>query len=614
MRLAPIASLLVLCTTTFADIHVRPSSEPYVPLAPVVETARKLADKKIILHGGAYYDTAITLIPQDSGLSIEAAPGEKPVLVGGIPLSGFRRVEDGTWSLPLPKDRHLEPRLLIVNDRLASRARFPESGALTHLSEFKVPWMSTTGGGWKRKPTDEELTTLKFNANDLPPTLDARGAEITVYHMWDESRVGLAAIDRENNLIKFSSPAGHPPGAFGVQKYAVWNVREGLTRLGQWCHDRVNNRILYRPLPHEKIDSSHALIPTTERILTLRGTPQSPIRNVTIRGITFSTTTVPLVAAGFAAGRFDGAITLENADACTLADLSVSDVAGHGIKARSNCSNIRVENCEVTDCGAGGIYVGGDSALISDNLVRSIGLAFPSAIGIHGGGRNARVACNEVHDTPYSAINYAGENAVIEHNLLYDCMKTLHDGGAIYVFGGKGTVLRRNVARDFNDTGGYGASAYYLDETSENCIVEENISLNVAWPSHNHMAKDNTIRRNVFVSPGDMKITFQRSSGYTFDGNVLFAQGKILIENPDGIATWSKNILHSATGRYEAFNLNHYARTGPAEAVRGDTITSDPLFVNREKADFTYANGSPAAQLNLPVLEMTQAGRRAKKE
>jgi hypothetical protein len=292
----------------------------------------------------------------------------------------------------------------------------------------------------------------------------------------------------------------------------------------------------------------------------------------------------------------------------------VTNVAGHGIKARGNCTAIRVENCEVTNCGAGGIYVGGENALIADNLVRSVGLSFPSAIGIHGGGKNARVVHNEVHDTTYSAINYSGENAVIEGNLLYDCMKALHDGGAIYVFGGKGTILRRNVARDFTDTGGYGASAYYLDETCENCVVEENISFNVAWPSHNHMAKNNTIRRNVFVSPGDMKITLQRSSGYTFEGNVLFAGGKILIENPDGVSTWSKNILHSLAGRYEAFALDQYSRTGKAEAVRGDTVASDPLFVNREQADLRYRAGSPAIERGLPVLEMSRAGRRTGKE
>jgi hypothetical protein len=56
-------------------------------------------------------------------------------------------------------------------------------------------------------------------------------------------------------------------------------------------------------------------------------------------------------------------------------------------------------------------------------------------------------------------------------------MKVLHDGAAIYLFAARNCVLRGNVARDIVDTGGYGASAYYLDERSTGCVVERNLSL-----------------------------------------------------------------------------------------------------------------------------------------
>ena len=68
-------------------------------------------------------------------------------------------------------------------------------------------------------------------------------------------------------------------------------------------------------------------------------------------------------------------------------------------------------------------------------------------------------------------------------------MKTLYDGAAIYMFGAKDCVMRGNFVRDIIDTDGYGASAYYLDENSEGCVVENNLSLRVARPSHNHLAK-----------------------------------------------------------------------------------------------------------------------------
>ena len=141
-------------------------------------------------------------------------------------------------------------------------------------------------------------------------------------------------------------------------------------------------------------------------------------------------------------------------------------------------------------------------------------------------------------------------------------MQELHDGAGIYCFGGKGLVLRGNFIYDIVDTGGYGASAYYLDEQCEGCTVEKNLSINVARPSHNHMARNNTIRNNVFVSDGDMQITFPRCSGYTFEKNVLYAEGKITFDNYEGITKAAGNVLYSGQGKIECNKLDQYSRTG----------------------------------------------------
>jgi hypothetical protein len=189
----------------------------------------------------------------------------------------------------------------------------------------------------------------------------------------------------------------------------LWNTREGITRPGQWYHDRARNRIVYWPLPGEDMDHVEIVVPTRTTIVRLAGTAERPVRNITLRGLCLSATTVPLRAGGFAAARFDGAISLERAEDCTFDDLTVT---GRG-RARNQHptairSRTRVLNSEITDCGAGGLYVGGVSAVISNNHVHAIGRAYPSAIGIYRGGRDNQVIHNEVHDCSYSAINYGG--------------------------------------------------------------------------------------------------------------------------------------------------------------------------------------------------------------
>jgi hypothetical protein len=268
-----------------------------------------------------------------------------------------------------------------------------------------------------------------------------------------------------------------------------------------------------------------------------------------------------------------------------------------------------VENCEVADCGAGGIYVGGTEAVIDNNHVHRIGLNNPSAVGIYHGGTRCVVSHNEVHDCPYSAVNYGGTGNRIEFNLLYDCMKVLHDGAAIYVFAATNCVLRGNLARDITDTGGYGASAYYLDERSTGCVVERNLSLRVRWPSHNHMATNNVIRDNVFIVDGDAKWTFPRSRDFVVERNVVYATGKIRIENIDGIARWTRNLFYSGSGRIERVTMEAYSAGKTLEGAPGDTVVGDPLFVDWQHGDFRYRPESPARPLGLEPLDAREAGR-----
>jgi hypothetical protein len=206
-------------------------------------------------------------------------------------------------------------------------------------------------------------------------------------------------------------------------------------------------------------------------------------------------------------------------------------------------------------------------------------------------------------------VAFSGDDIVMEHNLLYHCMKVLHDGAAIYTFASKNTRISDNVASDIVDTGGYGASAYYLDERSEGCVVERNIAIDVVRPSHNHMARNNTIRDNVFINHGDMTITLPKSSGFTVERNVFYATGKLTIEGVNAVTTWSHNLVNTGDGKVAGVMLKDYATAGRSTGLPGDTRAGDPQFVDLSRLDLHYKPGSPALSLGLKPLEMTQGGR-----
>lgn len=588
---------------------------PFATLGAACRAARKLGTQKarrVIVSGGQYFSNKpLVLTGRDAGLTIESAPGVKVYIYGGRKVGSWKRDGEKFYSASLPglKSREWDFRSLVVNGRFCRRARLPEKGFFKHLSSFNVPWMSSTGGGWKRKPTNEELTMLKYRPEDIGPWLDINNAEVTVYHMWDESLAGLSAIDTKSGTLTFASPSGHPPGAFGVKKYVVWNVREGMTQPGQWYLDRTAGKLVYWPLPGEDMTRAVVFAPTIETIIQIKGTRDKPAKDITVRGLTLSVTTTPLKAGGFGAGKFKGAVSVTSAQNCRLLGLEIVNVGGQGIKASGGA--LRIERCNVHYTGACGIRCSGTSNVVIDNHIHDVGLTYPSAIALQGGGRDCEISHNEVHETPYTAINWGGQNNRIEHNLIYHAMQELHDGAGIYCFAGKGLVLRGNFIRDIIDTGGYGASAYYLDERSENCLVEGNLSVGIVRPSHNHMAKNNTIRNNVFISDEDARLTFPKSSNYTVEKNIICAKGNIVLENPDAITTLRNNVLFSAEGTVQCRKLKNYSHSGTYQfkAEEGNLLV-DPLIVEFEKGVVRFAPETPVGKLGIRPIDVSSAGRR----
>lgn len=586
---------------------------PLATLQAACRVARKTqGTRSIVVRGGQYFVAEpLVLTWEDSGLRIVGESGGKACLYGGRKVTGWRKDGDAFYAADLPgvKEGTWDFRALVVNGRFCPRARLPKQGYFEHESVFDVPWMSTTGGGWKRKPTQEELTTMKYKAEDLGPWLDVRNAEITVYHMWDESLVGVARNDPNSHMLTFSTPAGHPAGAFGVHKYILWNVREGMTEPGQWYLDRTRGKVVYWPVAGEDMTTAGVIAPAVESIIALKGMRDKPIRDVTIRGLTLAATTTPLEAGGFGAGRFDGAVDVANAEDCALVDLEVVNVGGQAIKVSG--SNLRVERCHTHHAGACGIRFHGSGITIADNHVHDVGLTYPSAIALTGDGSNCRLSHNHVYNTPYSAVTCGGKDNRIEGNRIHDAMQELHDGAGIYCFGGKGVVLSGNFIYDITDTGGYGASAYYLDEQCEGCVVENNLAINVVRPSHNHMAKGNTIRNNVFISDKDIQITFPRCSDYTFEKNVLYAKGKITFDNYEGITSAAGNVLFSGAGVIECHKLDQYNRTGSyALQPSGSNRHAEPKLTAWQQGRVEFAPGSPAVELGIQPIDVSDAGPR----
>lgn len=599
------------------DFHVGPRDHPFTTLDAARDAARKSgtgAPRRILVHGGRYFLTApFVLDARDSGLRIEAAGDGEPVLFGGRQITGWAKDGDSFWSASVPEavDRKWDFRVLIVNGRFCKRARYPEEGFLEHETKFDVPWMSTTGGGWKRKPTPEELTTMRYKPGDLGPWLDIRSAELTIYHSWDESVVGLAALDDKKHTLTFSNPSGHPPGAFHIYRYEVWNIREGMTEPGQWYLDRTAGKVVYRPRPGEDMETAEVMAPAIDRLVEIRGSENAPVKDVTLRGLTLSLTNAPLKAGGFGAGHFDGAIHLVGAEACAIQAMKIANVGGQAIKAWK-CGKLKIEDCEIHHTGAGGIRLGGDENLVTNNAIHHVGLTYPSAIALSCGGCRNEISHNTIHDTPYSAITCSKDDNRIEHNRIHHCMQQLVDGAAVYITFCKNVTVRGNFASDIVDLGRSGCSAYYIDEQGEGCVVEGNLAIRVPFFSLNHMARKNAFRNNIFIADGDAKVVLSKCEDYCFDKNIFYTTGSLLLSGINAVTSMPDNLIFSGNGQVVGEAREGYKKlgSGPFEP-RDGTVIADPLFDSYDEGIVNFKPGSPALKLGIKPLDVSKAGRKA---
>jgi hypothetical protein len=607
-----------------AEIHVSPTgnqNNPGTALAPVSTPSRALEliraepegqpERRIVLHNGQYFDVAIVLTPADGGLVIEAAPGEHPVLFGGRRITGFQSDGGPLVAADIPTGRSADFRMLWVDGRLAHRARFPARGELKHLSQFKVPWMGTYGGGWQRKPTKEELRTMRVRPSDLGAQFDPLNAEITVFHEWDESTVGVKEYDPLSGLITFQSETGHPPGAFGNQGYVIWNTRDGLTEPGRWYLDRRRRRIVYWPLAGEDISNLEVIVPTTTALFRIEGTRQKPVRDLTLRGLTLAVANTPLMAGGFGAYAFDGAITAEHVRDCTFSNLRIGQVAGQGIKI-SDAQNCRIQKNEVKEAGAGGVIcIGADSSEISWNHICQVGQIYPSAIGESCGGRNNRLSGNFIHDAPYVGLTCDGIGALIESNRIERVMLELHDGAGIYL-GGTNHLIRANLCRSIGDSPTDRRHAYYMDEMVRHCRLEGNLAVQCPSPLHNHLASDNEIVNNVFVEDGDLRLAFYRCENYRLLGNLVLAKGKIEVFRPEAVQIWKDNLFVSEEGSVLAFSVAEYSPGLPRPLrVNGIHVSTRPEVEAIWADRIAWPIESLPGRFGIQPLDLSRAGRNA---
>jgi Fibronectin type III domain len=425
-------------------------------------------DLAIYLKGGTYrLAEPLVLDARDSGnhgynIIYAAAPGQHPVISGGVRITGWNRADAkrNLWSAPAPAGL-ANTRQLYVNGVRAERTR----GRLpVKLTETKTGYIADSPvlSGW-RNPGDIEFVYTGGNGLWSEHS-DGLGA-------WTEPRCPVACIDAttitmaqpcwDNSTKRILLPPGSGfhrtanlvgPASIGREPEYVENAYELLGTPGQWYFDRPAGKFYYVPRPGEDMAKADVEAPVLEQLILGRGTDRNPIHNIILTGIQFSYATwlFPCSGEGFSEIQANYRVTgpdgyatqglcdLAPGGKCPFGDWTqtpgnVSFRYDHGIQLRRDnfvhlgaaglalgdgSQTDVVEGCVFTDISANGLELGGvdlpegsaaqvtrDNRILNNHFY-NVAAEYHGGVGICVGyAQRSDIAHNQLDHLPYTAIS-----------------------------------------------------------------------------------------------------------------------------------------------------------------------------------------------------------------
>lgn len=502
MNIRSIAVILsaIISNIAFAtDIVVKPGPYAIEQALQQAREARRMEGAKdvtIRLQAGTYrLNQTVTVRPEDSGTRIIA--DGNAVVSGGVKITGWKK-QGRMYVADVPEfnGRPLEFRQLWVNGRKADRAR--------DVADFEKMY--------RIRNIDKKNEILYVPAAAVKKILGERHAEMVIHEMWCVANLRIKGIKVQGDsaAVTFHQPESHihfmhPWPSPMVTKdghnsaFYLTNAKSLLDTPGEWYLDAKEQKVYYIPRKGEDMAKADVEAPAVETLMKIEGTPDAPVKGITIEGVTFSYATwmrpsisghAPLQAGMFMTeaykvrpkiirpngdhkldnqgwvGRPAAAVSVRCAEDINFKGCTIEHCASTGIDFFEYTKGGSISRSTIRDVGGNGILAGSfgpeaheehlpynptDSRIIctgltiENNLITDVTNEDWGCVGIGAGYvRGIRILHNEISEVSYSGISMgwgwnqqpcAMADNRVKGNLIHHYAKHMYDTAGIYTLG-----------------------------------------------------------------------------------------------------------------------------------------------------------------------------------
>ncbi|MCK5801573.1 MAG: right-handed parallel beta-helix repeat-containing protein [Lentisphaeria bacterium] len=480
----------------------------------------------VYVRGGSYYMAeTFTLRKEHSGapgarIVYRAFEGEKPVLVGGLPIQGFTQYKGEILKADVSSQgfKGFYFRQLFFNGKRQHLARYPnfEPDAPICGGWAFIPGEPQRMYGAALEETIDQRRTLKVRPEDIHDWANPGTGEIFLFprHNWWNHIVPIESVDKTEGIIKLKPNRGFDSRLgdrrFGMKprcRYYVRNLLEELDAPGEWYLDRTTWTLYF--WPPAPLEGATVVAPRTSQVIHLHGGTS----HITIRGF--------IIECG---DRFG--VNMYRANDCLIAGCTVRNVSGQcrygdaAIAILGGTNNGAVGN-DIHDVGCNGVTVsGGDRETLTpgsnyadNNYIHHAGVFWKAGSGVSCSGVGNRVSHNLVHDTPRQGLRWNGSDHLIEFNRVHHTNTEISDTAGINACNSswtkRGTVIRYNYVhdtlgfgmnRDYEWVSPYYCWSIYLDNFTCGTTVYGNICARIILGGpFIHGGRDNIIENNYVI-------------------------------------------------------------------------------------------------------------------